>query len=332
MLVHEWYPLYKDYRNENVLNEKEFKIRQSAYWAVGDFRVGYGCPVPSLDVADLPLKLDKTLRIYRGDDEIWRYRLPPFYCEVKTYWSLLDIIDAVFRGCRNKKRCILRKEGLFSDEGMVDDPFHALMDVCDIEDGLTLQDIFNFVEKDEMLKAFIGPYSWCHIDDFHEAAKLPKERDEILRNLVISKPIEIHSGEYPHLEYYCDFGAEGPIEPDQLKNYGENPPDTISYGVSFTPMANMVELPIRLEKETRVLEDYKEIGKANVEYTLLEILDSIYWEISFHGSPAEAKEKLDELKGHVEEIKSGEVEGKRFKSAEEMFEYFDKEDEDEDEE
>jgi len=330
LLMIEWYPLYRDYRNENVLDEKEFKISQSAYWAAGNFCLEYGCPIPSLDVAHLPIKLDDTLKIYRGDDEIWRYRLPPFYCEVESNLSLLDIIDAVFRGCRNKRTCTLTKEGLFSDDGMVDDPFRALMDVCDIEDGLTLQDIFNFVEKDESLKDFIGPYSWCHIDDFHYAAKFPKERGTSLRNLLISKSVSINTRKYPDLEFSPDFHGEGPIEPDQLKDYGENPPDIITYGVSFTPMANIVDLPIKLEKEVKVFENYKEIGKAYVECTLLEILDAIYWEISFHGSPEEAEEMFDDLKGRVDEIKSGEAELKGpFNSAEEMFEELDKDEEDE---
>ena len=49
--------------------------------------------------------------------------------------------------------------------------FLHLRDRCEIEEGTTLQDIFNIVQKYPILKSFISQYSWCReIDAFHEQA------------------------------------------------------------------------------------------------------------------------------------------------------------------
>jgi hypothetical protein len=44
---------------------------------------------------------------------------------------------------------------------------------------------------------------------------------------------------------------------------------------------------------------------AERTYNLQDVLDAIYWEISFHGGPAQKNEVKDMLKERVDEIKSG---------------------------
>ena len=68
----------------------------------------------------------------------------------------------------------LTKNGLFDGEEKASNRVWTyLAHPTKIEDGVTLGDIFAWVEQNDQLTEFIGEYSWCwSIDDFHEHARL----------------------------------------------------------------------------------------------------------------------------------------------------------------
>ena len=47
---------------------------------------------------------------------------------------------------------------------------------------------------------------------------------------------------------------------------------------------------------------------SECEFSLLDILDAIYFDISFHGPPSQRDEFIDEMRGRIEEIDLGIVE------------------------
>ncbi len=61
---------------------------------------------------------------------------------------------------------------------------------CEIDDGVSLSDIFNAVDSDFKLKEFLGHYSTCDVESFHREATRPPTRPTTLESLVISAFIE----------------------------------------------------------------------------------------------------------------------------------------------
>lgn len=152
--------------------------------------------------------------------------------------------------------------------------FTVLREICDIAKGTTLRDIFKMVDSYPSLKNFIKQYSLCRdITAFHKHAYLKPNKNKFVE-LVIS-------AHFYHLNIVPDIHA---LEKED------------SYGLEFLPMEEISNKPIRVEKKTYVDQldaQYKTIAKIDGEheFTLLEILDSIYWFISFYGGPCDLKKE-----------------------------------------
>jgi hypothetical protein len=148
--------------------------------------------------------------------------------------------------------------------------FAVLRRSCLIDEGVTLGDIFRIVDSNYPLMMFLSQYSWCsHIRDFHHQANEPRvDRDEKILYLEVYPSIEVIES-----DFYMGFGFHGVGEDD----YG--------YSVSYTPMNELAHLPVKVRTEGQI-ERY-ENGQEKITYrpSLLEVLDAIYWDISFMGGP-----------------------------------------------
>lgn len=174
---------------------------------------------------------------------------------------------------------------------------------CEIEEGVTLGDIFRAVEADPLLMDFIAQYSWCWaIDDFHEEAKLPKPEniDTKIIEIVIEAFAELHS-DRKKPEAPLDFNGVWL----HFTGVGE---DGVHYSISYTPMNELADVPVRLTNTCEFRKDFTEepFGKAT-EYcfSLLDVLDAIYFDISFHGSPQDNREFIEMLAGRMKEVEDG---------------------------
>lgn len=205
--------------------------------------------------------------------------------------------------------------------------FTHLRDACEIVDGTTLGDIFKAVDALPRLKKFIAQYSWCRaIDQFHAQAQEPmrSEDNNPMDYLEIGFDIELHRFKttvvdgkpkewITTIDESPDFVGIGP--PPEGEAHCNRPEGKTSYSVSYTPMYDLVDLPVKLNKEIVILEPWdkklgnkrKELVRATREFVLLEVLDCIYWDISFHGGPADNADFVEEMKRRVEEIDSGEA-------------------------
>jgi hypothetical protein len=177
-------------------------------------------------------------------------------------------------------------------EEKVESYIPKLRNSCRLDLGVTLGDIFDAVEQHPDLKAFIGMYSWCNMNAFHKEAK--------------REPLKKSDLEYLEISRYFEDGTTW----DNFDGMGkpENPEDgteLINYGIGFTPVSEMVHLEVRLNPKCSIQEDYKEVGTTKTCYSLLEVLDAIYWEISFYGNPPDRDTKMAELQEMVKEIKAG---------------------------
>ncbi len=185
--------------------------------------------------------------------------------------------------------------------------FSLLSTECEIEEGVTLSDIFHAVEKYEELMLFMASYAWCwDVRQFHEQIKKPGNNEEKAGTyLEVYRAASIHSFEgKDNLTSGCGFHL---IDPNPAVEYKQ-------ISVSCTPLNEIANLPVRLNTNYEIYKKSKEsvlpisVLKTEMSYTLLEVLHAIYWEVSFYGGPEAKEDFVDNMKGIVKGIENGTVE------------------------
>lgn len=200
----------------------------------------------------------------------------------------------------------------------------CLYDACEIEDDVTLGDIFTMVESYMYLEIFIGEIARCPIQDFHAQAKEPveiKDTKEKIDYLEIIQSAEVFDmSENDKREYFKKNGNVTGFNPEKSKFFDTNidfggvgphpdrPGETIAYSVSYTPVNQLIHLPVKLNTSCRVLSQSVrgpcvELFTATRAYTLLDVLYAIYFDISFVGGPEDNKAFMADMKQRVEMIK-----------------------------
>ena len=195
---------------------------------------------------------------------------------------------------------------------------------CEIAEGTTLRKIFEAVAEYDFLKLVIAQYSWCkQIDAFHAQAneqKIKSDDGEIIDYLEIYHHPETNS----FVENNPDGSSERIVAVDFCTSASfhgighDQDGSTINYAVSYSPMWELADLPVKLNQAFDVYEPFnpkkhnrnllpEKIMSVNREFTLLEVLDAIYWDISFAGGPEENIEFLKEMTETIDDIKSGKV-------------------------
>lgn len=163
---------------------------------------------------------------------------------------------------------------------------------CHIDADVTLGDIFNAVAQDPQLAGFLERWSGCEVEAFHtEALKRASEQSD-LTCIQIVKYFEWDEWEAQEI-----IDVSGIGEADEHGN--------THYGIDFTPVNELVHLPVQLEPQMKIYKEHKELAQAPCTFTLLDVLGEIYWEISFHGSPENRDERGAELRERVREVKEG---------------------------
>lgn len=179
--------------------------------------------------------------------------------------------------------------------------YTELKATCEIDPDVTLLDIMNLVDANDLLKTLISQYSWCGaIDKFHAQVREPMRTDEKpLRELQIGWGV-VHEEDY---DFHPNFYGIG----EEIDGHS-------TYSVSYTPLYNLADIPVTLDKHFKVVSRFKKKTPSKIvlegtkNFTLLEVLDGIYDDISFMGGPDENIKFLEEMKEDVERIKRGDVE------------------------
>lgn len=201
------------------------------------------------------------------------------------------------------------KQQRISEDIVPKNIFAYLRSNCEIVDGTTLRQILDYVRTNKQLVKFIEKYS------------LVKSINKWLKQLDESCPpledCEIHYLEIGWAfdqydwenERYFDlgthFGAKGICDEHGLT----------SISLSGNHLASFIDYPIKLNKRVEryefksenMISDYIGLREIDSDYrhelkyhgergfTLLDILDAFFWDISFYGPPEEAKETLNDL-------------------------------------
>jgi hypothetical protein len=163
---------------------------------------------------------------------------------------------------------------------------------CHIDADVTLGDIFRAVEPAPDLVRFLEEWSWCDLDAFHTEARKPATAPSELSYIEIAKYFE-----------WDEHEAQETIDVSGIGEADEH--GMTHYGIDFTPVNQLVHLPVRLRPEMEIRKDHKKLGEAPCTFTLLDVLGEIYWEISFYGSPEDRDRQRAEVQESVREIEEG---------------------------
>lgn len=77
--------------------------------------------------------------------------------------------------------------------------------------------------------------------------------------------------------------------------------EEIRFGIDFTPMSELAHLPVKLEPEVIFYDGREPKFSSSRYFSVLEVLNAIYWEISFFGDPKEKADLREELQDRVRE-------------------------------
>lgn len=229
----------------------------------------------------------------------------------------------------NKKRAHVRKR---PDKLKI---LSYLRNECKIAPGTTFKNILNAVNKYKLLKIFVQQYSWCgHLQEFLDLVNEPQRTEKTpLTYLEIYWHPEIHQymEKVTHpgghrekikvvsFDAHAGFHGWGPPENEAMRD-PRNPEGLISYSVSWTPMYNLADCPVKLNHDFTIQEPTsvekirkgempKDLVKSTRTFSLLEVLDAIFDDISFYGGPEDIKKLQEEMTQRVEEMNEGLVPG-----------------------
>lgn len=190
------------------------------------------------------------------------------------------------------------------------------MHSCSIEKNVTLKDIL-LVIKD--WTSYLSPMltsspGWLE-EIVKEGLSKKYKYDGELEHLELSWRAEENDySDEP--EFYMSVSFDGVSfkipKTDDYKNWPKGTP--IRYAIEMTPVYELVGLPIKLNTKFNIYngKDFrceKPMYSSNKNFSLLEILYGIFWELTFFGSPVERDKMSDSLKKQVDDIKSGKVKG-----------------------
>lgn len=192
---------------------------------------------------------------------------------------------------------------------LVKKPMSNLRKLCKIE-GATLRDVMSYVRKNKELSTFLSTYSWCNIEAWNAILDDPAhdsdDEDEIHYHQ-ISWEIEIH--DYG-MEICTHLSMIGEISQSTREMCPDLDPsittERYAYGGQLT---DVLDLPVILDEKVDIIlwddTERSSLNQTTRDFSLLEILDAIYWEISFYGSPSATKEVFEDLAEQVSDIKEG---------------------------
>ena len=280
----------------------------------GELTIWPACSSPIETVNwDSPIRIDSNFKIYKDGEIIF---------DGEYDISLLELLIVLFGKTPDELRTnTLGKTGLIGPNGIISDPISHLADNCIIEEGYSLGDLFKYMKQHPTLCGLIAQYSWCsQIDAFHADAKKPVEDDGVkLTRLTLEQGSEIYEYEgKKSIGLGLDIHGYGPLTQEDIENWTRYPPKDGSptpeeqrYAIGMTRMYLIADLPLSVDDNmeitefTRTSAGRQQIFKGIRRWTLLDIFDAIYWEISFYGGPEEAEEFRASLCEQSEAVKQG---------------------------
>jgi hypothetical protein len=195
-----------------------------------------------------------------------------------------------------------------------------------IEPGFTLDHLFALVSGDHevyniiMQDCFITPFieEWRRIKPTYVPPEYKYDPDGI-EYLNLYWHAEMQDGFLEGVDR-PDFGGTGwELKEDKFEEWDKDSPTRkkgtrISWGIDFSSLQNLLHLPIVADDKMEIREDMmfwkKEDGPeikilltCKKKYTLKDIIEGVFWELSFYGTPEEKEEQCEKITKIHEEVK-----------------------------
>lgn len=168
----------------------------------------------------------------------------------------------------------------------VKDPVLHLRSEVSVEEDFTLGDLFKIVSANKELTSFISRYSWCKdIDNWH------KQLDDkaVQKSKADCSFAEVYWAGYvhsksKHLDIKSGFHSVA-VLPSGNKEYSS---------LSDTKLSSIRDLQLIINSDLPVYTGkgassrYAYLCEYKKRFSLLDVLDAIYWDISYYGGPDEA--------------------------------------------
>lgn len=221
----------------------------------------------------------------------------------------------------------------YTDEGYYDP---VPVDVIDIvqkrsspigfASGVTLNSVFKFLDTAPDVADMIFDNCWIKnqldywrtIDqsEIKDGAHAVYSEDEIewLEVYWATELSDIYNTGTKEISIYTGFHGIG-FELQEDKKDGDyilyNKGTRIHWGIDFVPLKDLLGMPIKLNEEFIVYEDWhtaedkkniKELVRSRRKFTLYEAIHAVMWELSFYGSEENKQAKKAELDASLSEL------------------------------
>lgn len=206
--------------------------------------------------------------------------------------------------------CVFTKRGLktyrWNDEldkeeiYLEKEPARHINHHCQIEEGVTLKQIMNVVTNDEVLSAIISVYSDINdIDGWHKELNRKTKLDTELAYIEITRGGQIWKKD---IQIWTEWLG---VRKRASKTEGKK------VSLSYCELCNIAHVPVKLNTKFKIWgPDQKREDKPVIDYTsnftMLEVLHPIYYDIGFHGGPKDRDAIKSDMCKTVDRIFSGE--------------------------
>ena len=187
---------------------------------------------------------------------------------------------------------------------------YHLYDECELEDGVVLKDLLLLANKH---RDFLSPITTGSLDWLgeliDEGLNEPFKDTGDVETLELNWRGNLTNWDTEKLNTYVHF--EGLGKPPKGEGWETWPADKpVNYALDMSSVSSLSELPLKLNKKMVIYDErdkkFNEIFlETNSDYTLLDILKGVFWEISFHGSPKDRDKVVEGLEQTIKDIDSG---------------------------
>lgn len=219
-----------------------------------------------------------------------------------------------------------KEEGEYITKDITDQAISRLFDVCTLEDGVTLKDIFLLLNTeldifDAVLRNWTKEIVQEGLSQTEEKKNEynPEEIEflELYWYTYLDKSENIFGG-FSRPSFH---GIGWELKEDKMaswdKTHVEWPKgERIPWSLSFQSSKDLIHLPVKLNKTFPIYNEdvtdkvnylYLLTKFEGAQYTLGNILYGIMWELSFHGGPEDRDSKGGELKDIAEKLKERDI-------------------------
>ena len=177
---------------------------------------------------------------------------------------------------------ILKVDGILQTLGLA----------IELEKGYTIRSLFMMLQVYTILRSIV-PVGW--IEPYME------EYDKQPKNGCVNDSFtHIYINDFINIEVYSDeAGGEVLDKFVRVSGFDEEDPDGMRYALDYMGIKQLLDLPIVLDEIKMYLHDFTEednnvLATYEASYTMFDYVHGLIFELSYHGSPAETKQRQQE--------------------------------------